>query len=81
MDEFEKSPDNIELLETITTSLGILLDIIPELDLQSAQNVLFGLGKEKYPSMSQRSDLEDEFAKKWCEYFRNLANYLGVVVD
>jgi len=81
MNRFESSSDDIKLLETITTTLGILLGVIPELDLQTAQNVLFGISKEKYPAMIQKADSEDGVAKRWCEHFKNLANYLGVVVD
>jgi hypothetical protein len=81
MGKFKSSPDNIGLLETITTTLGILLSAIPELDLQTAQNVLFGISKEKYPAMLQKADSKDRDAKRWCEYFKTLANYLGVVVD
>ena len=81
MNKFEDSHDDIELLESITTVLGILLDVVPELDLQAAQNVLFGISKEKYPAMLQKADSENGFAKRWCEQFRSLANYLGIVVD
>jgi hypothetical protein len=81
MDKFAGVPDDIELLETITATLGILLGVITELDLQTAQNVLFDISKAKYPAMTEKAKSEDQFAKRWCEHFRNLANYLGVTVD
>jgi len=81
MGKFESSPDDVKLLETITTTLGILLSIIPELDLQTAQNVLFGISKEKYAAMVEKADSDNGFAKHWCAYFKTLANYLGVEIE
>ncbi|MFZ0035479.1 MAG: DUF3536 domain-containing protein [Sedimentisphaerales bacterium] len=81
MSKFEKHSDDIKLLEKISSILSILLTVIPEIDLQTAQNILFGIIKQKYPAMVQKANSGDEFAKKWCEHFKNAANYLGVKVD
>lgn len=81
MDKFEGSPEDVNLLEKISAILSILLAIIPELDLQPAQNVLFKVSGEQYPVMTKKAEAGEQPAKKWCEYFRTLANYLGVKVD
>ncbi|MBN1392475.1 MAG: DUF3536 domain-containing protein [Sedimentisphaerales bacterium] len=81
MDKFENLPDDIVLLEKISAMLGILLTIIPELDVQPAQNVLFKVSKEEYPAMVKKAEAGEQTAKSWCEHFRTLANYLGVKVD
>jgi len=81
MNKFEKYSDDIALLEKISAILGILLSVLPELDLQTAQNILFGVIRQKYPAMIQKANSGDEFAKKWCQNFKNVANYLGVKVD
>jgi hypothetical protein len=81
MSSFEKYSDDIALLEKISGILGILLSIIPELDLQTAQNILFGIIRQKYPAMTQQAASGDEFAKKWCQNFKSVANYLGIKID
>jgi hypothetical protein len=81
MSKFEKYSDDIELLEKISSILSVLLSVVSELDLQTAQNILFGIIRQKYPAMIQKADSGDKFAKKWCENFKSVANYLGVKVD
>jgi hypothetical protein len=81
MDKFEGSPEDVDLLEKISAILGILLTIVPELDLQPAQNVLFKVSKEQYPVMAKKAEAGEQTAKKWCECFKTLANFLGVKVD
>jgi hypothetical protein len=81
MSNFEKYSDDIGLLEKISSILSVLLGVVPELDLQTAQNILFGIIRQKFPAMIQKADSGDEFAKKWCELFKSVAIYLGVKVD
>jgi len=69
------------LLEKISAMLGILLTIVPELDLQPAQNVLFKVSRENYPLMIKKAEAGEQTAKKWCEHFKALAYFLGVKVD
>jgi alpha-amylase/alpha-mannosidase (GH57 family) len=81
MGRLEDSPDDAELLEKISAVLAVLLSIIPELDLQFAQNVLFGISRERYPAMIQKLNSGEELAKRWCGHFKTLANYLGVKIE
>ncbi len=80
MGKFEDSPEDIALLEKIAAMLGILLTIVPELDLQPAQNVLFKVSREQYPLMIKKAEAGEQTAKKWCEHFKTLAYFLGVKV-
>jgi hypothetical protein len=81
MGKLENSPNDIRLLEKINKILNILLNLVPELDLQTAQNILFVLTKKKYPEMKQKAQSGDENAKSWCTQFNSLANYLGIKAD
>ncbi|MEN6383735.1 MAG: DUF3536 domain-containing protein [Phycisphaerales bacterium] len=81
MGKLANSPDEIKLIEKINMTLSILLDIVPELDLQTAQNLLFILTKKKYPEMKQKAQTGDETAANWCKEFNNLANFLGIKAD
>jgi hypothetical protein len=81
MGKLENSPTNIKLIEKINSILSILLTIVTDLDLQTAQNILFVIIKERYPEIKQKAQAGDETAKNWCIQFQNLANYLGVKAD
>jgi alpha-amylase/alpha-mannosidase (GH57 family) len=81
MTRLEDSPLDVELLETIEATVRILLTIVTELDLQTAQNVFFDISKKTYPQVGQRALLGDDAARKWVEHFRKLARYLGVTVQ
>jgi len=81
MNELEETPYDMKLLETIEETLRLLLNVISELDLQTAQNIFFFIGKEEQPAMSKKAGSGDESAKKWCEGFRKLAEYLGVKIE
>jgi len=81
MTQMEDSPVNVDLLETIETTVRILLTIVTELDLQTAQNVFFDISKKTYPQVSKRAQAGDDAAQKWVEHFRKLARYLGVAVQ
>ena len=81
MSRFQDSPDDVELLEKIETTIEILSSIVRELDLQKTQNVFFAISKEHYAKMNQKAGQGDERARKWVEHFNNLARSLGVVVQ
>ncbi len=72
--------DDIALLSTIESALKILKDIVPDMDLQLAQNILFTIGKEKYPEMKEKAYAKDERAAKWVKLFELVAEHLGIVI-
>jgi len=80
MTQLERRSRDAALVETIATMLGILLQIIDQLDLQVAQNVFFGIARDEYAGMKAAADGGDEAAAKWVGHFEKLAEYLGVKV-
>jgi alpha-amylase/alpha-mannosidase (GH57 family) len=81
MTRFESSPTDIELLQTIETTVKILLTIISEFNLQTAQNVFFAISKETCPQMSKKARMGDQAAQKWVGHFKNLAHCFGVTIQ
>ncbi len=79
--QFQQAPESIELLESIEATFRILLSLVSQFNPQTAQNVLFAISKKTYPEMNKRASQGDENAKKWVENFKNLASYLGVMVQ
>lgn len=72
--------DDIELLSTIERTLKILKGIVPDMDLQLAQNILFTIGKEKYPQMKEKASQQSEEAAQWIKLFELVAEHLGIVI-
>jgi alpha-amylase/alpha-mannosidase (GH57 family) len=79
MEMFEQSREDIQMLSTIESALKILKGIVPDMDLQLAQNLLFTIAKEKYPQMKKTAE-QDKKAAKWVELFELIAGHLGLVV-
>ena len=78
---FENSPADINLLTKIETTVRLLLSIVSEFNLQTAQNVLYAISKNTLPQMLTSAGKGDPSAQKWVELFRSLANYIGVTVQ
>jgi hypothetical protein len=78
MDRLENSPEDVELLEMIEVTIKILMTLVSDIDVQTAQNIFFNISKEKYPQMKRKADMGELSAKKWLEHFGNLAHHLGV---
>lgn len=81
MESFEQSCDDIQLLATIESVLEILSHIVTDMNLQSAQNLFFTIGKEKYPEMKEKAAAKDEEAVKWIELFKRVAGHLDLVTE
>jgi alpha-amylase/alpha-mannosidase (GH57 family) len=81
MERFEQSRGDIKLLSTIESALKILIGIVPDMDLQSAQNLFFTVAKEKYPEMKTKASTKQENAARWIELFELIAEHLGLVVE
>jgi hypothetical protein len=81
MTQLGEIPENTELLETIEATVRILLSIVTELNLQTAQNVFFDISKKTYPEMSKKAQANDQASQKWVEHFTKLARYLGVKIQ
>ena len=81
MQELENSPEDVEILERILTTLQILSTLIDQLDVQTAQNIFFVINKETYTKINEKASSGDVTSKKWVESFRSLAQYLNVNVE
>ena len=81
MNRFDVSRNDVELLGTIVITFKMLLAIVTRLDLQTAQNVFFEISRENYPDMKKKAEAGDPPAKKWVEYFRDLAQHLDVKIE
>lgn len=81
MGKLENSPEDIKLIDKTSQLIGILLEIVPDLNLHTAQNILFVITRKKYPEMNIKAKSGDQQAQNWCDHFRALSNYLGIKVD
>jgi alpha-amylase/alpha-mannosidase (GH57 family) len=78
--ELMESPQNTDLLRTVERSIAVLSTIISDMDLQSAQNVLLTIAKEKYPEIKDRAESGYEDAQEWVGLFESLADRLALVI-
>ena len=81
MEQLQESPDDIERLKTIESALKILGGLVPDLNLQTAQNVFFRVAKEWYPEEKKRKESGDDQARQWMEQFGLIAEHLGLVIE
>jgi alpha-amylase/alpha-mannosidase (GH57 family) len=81
MEMFEQSRDDVELLSTIESALKILKSIVPDMDMQLAQNLFFTIAKEKYTEMKEKAEAKKDEAATWTELFELVAEHLGLVIE
>lgn len=79
MEMFEQSRDNTELLYTLEGALYVLKGIVPDMDLQAAQNLFFSIRNEKYPEMKKKAESQED-AAKWVKLFERVAKHLDLVI-
>jgi len=80
INELAESAEDITLLETAETDIGILLATISGLDLHATQNVFFAICRKSCMEMKKRADSGDKVAEKWIELFDNLACRLNIKI-
>jgi hypothetical protein len=80
MNKLEESPGDVKLLERIEETLNALLVIVPTMDLDTAQNILFAISKTRYVEMNRKADAGDATAKRWVELIKDLAQCLDIEV-
>jgi len=79
MEMFEQSRDDTELLYTLEGALYVLKGIVPDMDLQMAQNLFFSIRNEKYPEMKKKAESQED-AAKWIKLFERVAKHLDLVI-
>ncbi len=77
----EQSRDDIQLLITIESVLNILHSFVPDMNLQTAQNLFFRIRKEEYPDIKSKASANDEQSVKWITLFEKVAGHLGLNIE
>ncbi len=77
----KEEPFNIELMKEIETSLRILNDLVIELNIWKAQNILFLLSKKHLKNIKKKAEANDEAAKEWFELFKKIEEDLHVRIE
>jgi len=80
MSELKGSPENTRLLAEVEQTCAALLAITKDVDLQSAQNILFSISKTTYPMMTRKAQSGDAAAQTWLAHFCDLAQCVGIEV-
>jgi alpha-amylase/alpha-mannosidase (GH57 family) len=80
MDRFKESQDDLDLLQTIGKTLEILKTVVPDIDLQNAQNIFFSVAKSKYSKVEAKAQSGNKAAAQWVADFKNLAQQLGLAI-
>ncbi len=81
MQELENSPEDVEILEGILSTLQVVSSLIDQLDIQAAQNILFAISKVVYAEAMKKASFGDTTSRHWIKSFRSLAQFLNVSVE
>lgn len=82
MQQLKNTPDDIKLLEQIGQTLEIIAPMIPDIDLQQAQNLFFEISRTYYQIMKQKlGEHDDQDASCWIALFKQLAGYLDLALS
>ncbi len=77
MHRLSEHPDDVVLMESISSTLEILNSLNLELDLWKAQNIYFALGRSVYLDIAQHASA-NILANQWVKQFERLGNILDV---
>jgi alpha-amylase/alpha-mannosidase (GH57 family) len=78
MNNLKEKPDDVAVLQTISSLVKMLNDIHLEPNLWKSQNILFAVSRQHFGGMRERADKGDGAALKWLELFQGLENYMHV---
>jgi len=78
MEKLWKTPEDVSLLEEITTLFTILSTLPLKLDLWKAQNIYFSVSGQYFDQIQEKAKNGDQNSKTWIEHFTNLGEYLHV---
>jgi alpha-amylase/alpha-mannosidase (GH57 family) len=81
MGKLKNAPEDTEILTKIKKLIDILVHIVPELDLEEAQNIFFAISKKRYNEINKKADSGDPWAKDWINCFHDLADCLQITVS
>ncbi|MCE5186668.1 MAG: DUF3536 domain-containing protein [Planctomycetaceae bacterium] len=80
MQRLRSDPLNLELLNTASRAIKIVVAIMPHVGLEEVQNLFFIVKQQAYEQMSERAQAGDQQAIEWESTFHTLANYLNIAV-
>ncbi len=78
MENLQKSPDSIQILQNITELFEICRQLGLDLNSWQAQNIYFSIGKKNYSKKHLIADTGSSQEKIWVEYFDRLGAFLQV---
>ncbi|MCP4454415.1 MAG: DUF3536 domain-containing protein, partial [Planctomycetes bacterium] len=82
MKQLKNKPEDLTLLEQIGQTLEIIEPLMPDIDLQQAQNLFFEISKTYYQTMKQKlGEHNDQEASCWIALFKQLAGYLDLALS
>ncbi|MFP4315330.1 MAG: DUF3536 domain-containing protein [Desulfovibrionales bacterium] len=81
MDHISAHPDDIGLIERLSTVLSLLDEVLAGLNLWEAQNRFFFISTEKLSIMRRRAEKRDDHARRWVAAFSNLGDLLKIKTE
>lgn len=80
MEELNKEPEDIVLIEKINDALEAATPLALPLDLWKAQNIYFSIGRNLHGAMKEKAEKNESAAKEWIEAFLRLGHDLHVKI-
>ncbi|MBI4309713.1 MAG: DUF3536 domain-containing protein, partial [Candidatus Omnitrophica bacterium] len=79
MSRLREHPEDVVLMEKITTSLGLLEQLQLDLDLWKTQNIYFTMARAIYPAIVAQAPA-DALSRRWAALFERLGDILQVKI-
>jgi hypothetical protein len=80
MEDFRRTPENIDPLEDLRRLLEFVAEIPVELNYWKAQNIWFEMTKTEYPRFLAYSHNGEQRSVRWVEEFGKLGELLGFAI-
>jgi alpha-amylase/alpha-mannosidase (GH57 family) len=80
MKALREQPKDIKQLEKAAQALEILIVLVPDIDLQTAQNTFFKITQTDYPTQKEKAESGDPSAVQWLDRFKQLATHLKLAI-
>ncbi len=80
IEQLVRKPEDIQALQAMEALLRIFEPLTLNIDLWSAQNMYFSIGKQQYSSMKAKAFSKDKQAEEWLKYFDLVGYHLKVSI-
>ncbi len=81
MKQLNLEPENVDLMEKLSQVAEIIGPLVPDADMQRAQNAFFRISKSHFDMMNERAVAQDPLARRWVKLFRELAGHLDLAIS